>query len=155
MGSTPGGRSSLYSKQGKDLSDAGRAIMNGSSLTPSLTKSSEPDAWVEEVKQEPKHPRYSNGLLFSFLKDEQVEMLTNENNEWQERTTVIETIEAELNQVLATSDRKLVFLPYATPFIGFILQFIKDINFKISLTAIQITSKLLVLSIVNIQKHYA
>ena len=115
--------------------------MNGSSLTPSLTKSSEPDAWVEEVKQEPKHPRYSNGLLFSFLKDEQVEMLTNENNEWQERTNVIETIEAELNQVLATSDRKLVFLPYATPFIGFILQFIKDINFKISLTAIQITSK--------------
>ena len=82
MGSTPGGRSSLYSKQGKDLSDAGRAIMNGSSLTPSLTKSSEPDAWVEEVKQEPKHPRYSNGLLFSFLKDEQVEMLTNENSEW-------------------------------------------------------------------------
>jgi len=33
------------------------------------------------------------------------------------------------------------FLPYATPFIGFILQFIKDINFKISLTAIQITGK--------------
>ena len=144
MGSTPGGRSSLYGKQGNELSDAGREIMNGSSLTPSLSKqyeSSEKDAGVNEAKPEPKHPRYSNGLLFSFLKDEQVEMLTNENNEWRERTTVIETIEAELNQVLATSDRKMVFLPYATPFIGFILQFIKDINFKISLTAIQITSK--------------
>ena len=115
--------------------------MNGSSLTPSLTKSSEKDAWVKEVKQEPKYPRFSNGLLFSFLKDEQVEMLTDENNEWQERTSVIESIEVELNQVLATSDRKMIFLPYATPFIGFILQFIKDINFKISLTAIQITSK--------------
>ena len=33
------------------------------------------------------------------------------------------------------------FMPYATPFLGFILQFIKDINFKICLTAIQITSK--------------
>ena len=40
------------------------------------------------------------------------------------------------------------FLPYATPFIGFILQFIKDINL-ISL------GKLLVLSIVDIKKHYS
>ena len=33
------------------------------------------------------------------------------------------------------------FIPYATAFLGFIMQFIKDINFKICLTAIQITSK--------------
>lgn len=80
----------LYNKTGNELSGAGREIMNGNSLTPNLTKSSEKDLWVKEVKQEPKYPRFSNGLLFSFLKDEQVEMLTNENNEWKERTAVIE-----------------------------------------------------------------
>jgi hypothetical protein len=45
-------------------------------------------------------------------------------------------------------------LPYTTPFLGFIIGYIQDINFKISLTAIQITNKLLVLKIVNIKKYY-
>ena len=45
-------------------------------------------------------------------------------------------------------------MPYATPFLGFIIQYIKDINFKISLTAINITSKLLVLNIVAVKKYY-
>ena len=45
-------------------------------------------------------------------------------------------------------------MPYTTPFLGFIIGYIQDINFKISLTAIQITNKLLVLKIVNIKKYY-
>jgi len=48
----------------------------------------------------------------------------------------------------------MAFMPYATPFLGFIIQYIKDINFKISLTAINITSKLLVLNIVAVKKYY-
>ena len=131
-----GGKSTLYSKQGNELSIVGREIMGGNSLTPNLAKSSDKDLWTKEAKPEPKYPRFSNGLLFSFLKDEQVEKLVDENNDWKERTAIIEAFEVELNQVLATSDRKMDFLPYATPFVGFILQFIKDINFKISLTAI-------------------
>lgn len=121
LGPAPGGKSTLYNKQGNELSIVGREIMNGNSLTPNLTKSSEKDLWIKEAKPEPKYPRFSNGLLFSFLKDEQVETLTDENNEWKERTAIIESIEVELNLVLATSDRKMDFLPYATPFVGFIL----------------------------------
>jgi hypothetical protein len=48
----------------------------------------------------------------------------------------------------------MAFMPFATPFLGFIIQYIKDINFKISLTAINITSKLLVLNIVAVKKYY-
>jgi hypothetical protein len=48
----------------------------------------------------------------------------------------------------------MAFMPYATPFLGFIIQYIKDINFKISLTAINITNKLLVLNIVAVKKYY-
>lgn len=128
--------------------------MNSNTMTPNMGKSNEKDFITKEVKPEPKYPRFSNGLLFSFLKDHLVETLSDENKQWQERAQAAETIESELNIVLATSDKKMDFLPYATNFIGYIMQFIKDINFKICLTAIQITSKLLVLSVVNIKKHY-
>ena len=47
------------------------------------------------------------------------------------------------------------FLPFSTAFLGFIVQYIKDVNFKISITAINITSKMLVLNLVNIKKYYA
>ena len=40
------------------------------------------------------------------------------------------------------SDKKMDFMPYATAFLGFMIQYIPDINFKISLTAIKIISKL-------------
>jgi hypothetical protein len=43
--------------------------------------------------------------------------------------------------VLST-DRKLDFFPYSQQFLGFIIQFIPDINFKISLTTIKIICKL-------------
>ena len=45
-----------------------------------------------------------------------------------------------MNSVLA-SDKKMDFFPYATPFLGFIIQYIPDINFKISLTTVKIISK--------------
>jgi hypothetical protein len=41
-------------------------------------------------------------------------------------------------------------MPYATPFFGFIIQYIKDINFKTCLTAIQMTDKLMLLNLVNV-----
>jgi hypothetical protein len=77
-----------------------------------------------------------------------------EQEQFIERTIAIESIELELNKVLATTERKIAFMPYATPFLGFIIQFIKDINFKISLTAINITNKLLAIDLVQVKKHY-
>jgi hypothetical protein len=69
-----------------------------------------------------------------------------------------------LNIVLA-SDKKVEFLPYATQFLGFILQYIPDINFKISLTSIKIISnkslintsyiaKLMQTNLINFKKYY-
>lgn len=78
-----------------------------------------------------------------------------EKNQWKDRCNAIEIVESELNKILqsaATNSRvsKAEFLPYATPFFGFIIQFIKDINFKICLTAIQMTDKLMLLNLVNV-----
>ena len=53
------------------------------------------------------------------------------------------------------TDKKIDFLPFSTAFLGFIVQYIKDINFKISITAINMTSKMLVLNLVNIKKYYS
>jgi hypothetical protein len=36
------------------------------------------------------------------------------------------------------SDKKMDFMPYATAFLGFMIQYISDINFKISLSSIKI-----------------
>jgi hypothetical protein len=63
------------------------------------------------------------------------------------------------------SDKKVEFLPYATQFLGFILQYIPDINFKISLTSIKIISnkslintsyiaKLMQTNLINFKKYY-
>ena len=60
----------------------------------------------------------------------------------------------QLNSILAQSDKKMAFMPYATAFLGFIISHIKDINFKISLTAINISNKLLVLNMVAVNKYY-
>lgn len=51
----------------------------------------------------------------------------------------MEAIESKIN-VVVMSDKKMDFMPYATAFLGFIMQYISDINFKISLTAIKIIS---------------
>ena len=40
-------------------------------------------------------------------------------------------------------------------FLGFIIAYIKDMNFKVSLTAINMTSKILVLEIAKVTKHYS
>lgn len=59
---------------------------------------------------------------------------------FQERTNAIEAIESKLNVILL-GDKRVDFLPYATTFLGFMLQYIPDINFKISLTTIKIICK--------------
>lgn len=59
----------------------------------------------------------------------------------QERTNAIESIETKLNMLLM-NDKKVEFLPYATQFLAFMIEFITDINFKISITSIKIISKL-------------
>lgn len=56
----------------------------------------------------------------------------------------MEAIESKIN-VVVMSDKKMDFMPYATAFLGFIMQYISDINFKISLTAIKIISNYLLL----------
>jgi len=42
-----------------------------------------------------------------------------------------------------STEKKVEFMPYATNFLGFMIQYIPDINFKISLSSIKIISKLL------------
>ena len=42
-------------------------------------------------------------------------------------------------------DKKTEFMPYATLFLGFMIQNIPDINFKISLTTLKIISKIIAL----------
>jgi len=54
-----------------------------------------------------------NGLMYSFLKENLVEQLS-ENHSWKERTVAIETVEIELNKVLSATDKKMIFIPYAT-----------------------------------------
>ena len=54
-----------------------------------------------------------NGLMYSFLKENLVEQLS-ENHSWKERTVAIETVEIELNKVLSATDKKMSFTPYAT-----------------------------------------
>jgi len=81
------------------------------------------------------HPRAQNGLLYSFLKDEILANLE-EDKQWKERVASIETVEAELHLVLQRSEKKMEFIPYSTAFLGFLVLFIRDINFKICLAAI-------------------
>jgi len=53
--------------------------MNSNTMTPNMGKSVDHSFTPKEAKQEPKYPRFSNGLLFSFLKDSLVETLADEN----------------------------------------------------------------------------
>lgn len=110
------------------------------------------DSILKEAKRESRHPRGQNGLYFGFLEEEVIESL-NENRQWKDRTNGIETIEAKMNTILQT-EKKLEFLPYATPFLGFMINYIQDINFKISMTSIKIITKLLSLNLVNVKKYF-
>lgn len=64
------------------------------------------------------------------------------------------------------SEKKLDFIPFATYFLGFMIQYIPDINFKISLSTIKIISnsilynldllgKLLQMNLINFKKYYS
>ena len=93
------------------------------------------------------------GLVFGFLHHETIDAL-DESNAWKDRATAIERIESQLSHELSSNERKTRFVPHATAFLGFIMAHIKDMNFKVSLTAINITNKLLVLEVAQVNKHY-
>ena len=95
---------------------------------------------IYEAKEESRYPRAQNGLFFGFL-DEQVLEALNESNQWKDRTSAIEAIDSKFNQILLLTDKKMDFLPYSTQFLGYMIQHIPDINFKISLTSVKIISK--------------
>jgi hypothetical protein len=97
------------------------------------------DKIITEAREESSYPKAPNGLYFGFLDENLIEAL-NENNQWKERTNSIEAIESKLNMALSV-DKKVEFLPYVTHFLGFMIQYIPDINFKISLTTIKIICK--------------
>lgn len=93
------------------------------------------------------------GCLFGFLSHEIIDAL-DEGKPWKDRAAAIEQVETQLSQELSNVEGKARFLPHATAFLGFIIAYIKDMNFKLSLTAINITSKLLVLELAQMEKHY-
>lgn len=92
-------------------------------------------------------------VVFGFLPHETIDALE-ESNAWKDRAAAIEQVEAKLSHELSSNERKARFLPHATAFLGFIIAYIKDMNFKLSLTAINITNKLLVLEVARVDKHY-
>ena len=100
-----------------------------------------------------KFPKAKNGLVFMFVTEKTIEDL-GEGKPWKDRTSAIDNIQNGLNQLLNRPDQKNAFTPYASAFLGFMITFIKDINFKICLNSIQITNQLLVLDIVNLKKYY-
>lgn len=56
---------------------------------------------------------------------------------------------------MSSNERKARFAPHATAFLTFIIAFIKDVNVKLSLTAITMTNKLLVLELAQVNKNYS
>lgn len=64
-------------------------------------------------------------------------------NQWKDRTTAMETIQGLFEKLLLNKNEFKAFEgEQATEFLGFILRFIPDINFKISIAAIKIVSLL-------------
>jgi hypothetical protein len=55
--------------------------------------------------------------------------------------------------MMGNPEKKKQFMPYMSQFLSVILVFIKDINFKICLTAINITRKLLSLDVNTFSLH--
>lgn len=76
-------------------------------------------------------------------------------NQWKDRTTAMESIQSQFEKLLLNkNDLKQFEGEHATEFLGFILKFIPDINFKISIAAIKIVSLLYEERIVNLGTHY-
>ena len=94
------------------------------------------------------------GLVFGFLNSSIIDALE-ENRPWKERAVAIEQVEQLLSHEFSSSERKARFAPHATSFLGFIIPFIKDVNVKMSLTAITMTNKMLVLDLGSISKNYS
>ncbi len=107
---------------------------------------------IKEAKHESRYPIGQNNLVFGFLDEAIVDQL-GENCSWKDRTSAVEAIESRLNTILQ-SEKKVDFLPYSTSFLGFIIQFISDINFKISLTTVKMIAKLLCINNINFKKYY-
>jgi hypothetical protein len=92
-------------------------------------------------------------LLFGFLSPDVVQGL-NEMNQWKDRTTTMETLQSQFEQLLLDRDRLREFEGEdATAFLEFIYKFISDINFKISISAIKIVS-LLYQENLKITRHF-
>lgn len=99
-----------------------------------------------------KYPIGENGLYFGFLNEKTLKELE-EDQSWKERTAAIEYIDDQLNYVTSNPEKVGLFLPHISSFLGLVLQLIKDINFKISLTAINITRKILSLDMNCFNRH--
>lgn len=93
-------------------------------------------------------------LIFGFLQKSTLDSL-DENKSWKERTTAMEQVEQQLSLQLSNSERRASFAPHTTGFVNFIVPYIKDVNVKLSLTAITITNKLLVTNIDNLNNSYS
>eukprot|EP00347_Sterkiella_histriomuscorum_P023335 403335038 len=149
---------------GLGLSVVGKEILSSSNNLGSQMGSMQVlDKIISQAKEESKYPMGQNGLFFGFLEEHLIEAL-NENNQWKERTNSIEAIESRLNMILM-NEKKVEFMPYSNHFLGFMIQYIPDINFKISLTSIKIISKLqlgkyfclgklLSMNLINFKKYY-
>lgn len=125
------GKEILQSSTAHGLAGAGLSTVIGSTQVF--------DKILSQAKEESRYPLAQNGFYFGFLEEATIEGLS-ENNQWKERTSSIEAIESKLNQLIS-SEKKVDFMPYSNHFLGFMIQFIPDINFKISLSSIKIISK--------------
>ena len=90
-----------------------------------------------------------NSLAYGFVDSPTIRALE-ENNIWKERINAMERIEIQFSQQITHPDKKVIFLQNSSAFLNFLIPFIKDINFKISLASINITCKMLVLDLVII-----
>ena len=95
----------------------------------------------------------SPGLVFGFIQPSIIDQM-DESRPWKERATAIELIEQLLSHQLSNAENKSKFAPHATSFLSFIAPYIKDVNVKLSLTAISMTNKILVLELGQINKNY-
>lgn len=96
----------------------------------------------------------SNGLAFGFIEGAIVDQLS-ENNQWKERTSAMERVEDRFVKLLNEGRAKQSMSESnATSFLAYIYKFIPDINFKISLSSINIVSLLLRNDLANIKKYF-
>lgn len=93
-------------------------------------------------------------LVFGFLHPSTIDAL-DEGRAWKDRAAAIELVEQQLSHELSSNERKARFVPHATAFLTFIIAYIKDVNVKLSLTAITMTNKLLVLELAQVNKNYS